>query len=244
LPLIKIYPPIIPSNSDKACVKIIRREDATIVELVKELIQLLRSKEINKNGIVLIHSLSHMSKTGTEGHIEDLLMGALKLRAVLGQQVQVVPLPHLLLAGCTCPMTIHMAAEVTALAAKVYGEDGRFLTGSFQKANYLLSPRTGARGQDEKMIRLPVTTMWPSSKATWVMARFDLNVQIKPTCEQSENEIVRSIIGELRTGLALPLEQAPVTGGEPDDGPEKTDYLVIGRTRTATMVELAKGLKL
>jgi hypothetical protein len=181
------------------------------MDLINELIQLLRGKEINKNGIIMIHSLSHLSKAGTEGYIEDLLMGSSKLRAVLGQQVQVVPLPHLFLAGCTCPMTIRAAAEITSWAAKVYGEDGRFLTSSFQKANYLLMPRKGEEGQPdyEKLIRLPAATTWPSNKATWVMTGYDLKMQIEPVSERAETEIISSIIAELRTGLALPLEQLP-----------------------------------
>jgi hypothetical protein len=85
------------------------------------------------------------------------------------------------------------------------------LIGSFQKANYLLSLRMGERRQAdfEKLIRLPVSTTWPSNKATWVMSGFDLKMQIEPTDEQTEGEIIRSIIGELRTGLSLPLEQVP-----------------------------------
>jgi hypothetical protein len=87
------YPPLVPSNTEKSCLKILRREDASIMELANELLQLLRGKEINKNGIILVHSLSHMSKAGTEGYIEDLLMAASKLRAVLGQQIR----------WCRCP---------------------------------------------------------------------------------------------------------------------------------------------
>jgi hypothetical protein len=64
-------------------------------------------------------------KAGTEGYVEDLLLATSKLKAVLGQQLQVAPLLHLSLAGCTCPLTIRTAGEVAAWAANVYGEDGR-----------------------------------------------------------------------------------------------------------------------
>jgi hypothetical protein len=241
------YPPLVPSHTEQSCLKILRREDASIMELANELLQLLRGKEVNKNGIILVHSLSHMAKAGTEGYIEDLLMAASKLRAVLGQQIQVVPLPHLLLAGCTCPMTIRTAAEVTSWAAKVYGEDGRFLTGSFRKANHLLAQRRGEIGQQdfEKLVRLPAAATWPSNKATWVMSGFDLKMQIEPTDTMTEKEIIKSVITELRTGLALPLEQDPAFDrtvpdkGRAITGQTKLDYLVIGRTRTATMMVAA-----
>jgi hypothetical protein len=130
----------------------------------------------------------------------DFLVAASKLKTSLGIHIQVVLLPHLFMAGCTCPLAIHTAAEVTVWAAKTYGDEGSFLTCSFKLANYLLSPRMGEVGQAdfERLVRLPTAAKWPSV-ACWVMSGFDLPMSIHPATEGAEREIILSIISELRT---------------------------------------------
>jgi hypothetical protein len=91
-----------------------------LMEIANDFLGLVRGKELHKQSIIMMHSLTHMSRMGTEGYAEDLLVATSKLKAVLGQHIQVVPLPPLFLAGCTCPMTIRTAAEITAWAARVY----------------------------------------------------------------------------------------------------------------------------
>jgi hypothetical protein len=66
------YPPAFPVSSNLNCLKVIRREDGTLMELTNELLALVRGKEIHKQSFVLMYSLSHMAKAGTEGYIEDL----------------------------------------------------------------------------------------------------------------------------------------------------------------------------
>jgi hypothetical protein len=237
------YPPVFPVSSSLNCLKVIRREDGSLMELANELLALVRGKEVHKQSIVLMHSLSHMARSGTEGYIEDFLVAASKLKSILGAHIHVVPLPHLFMAGCTCPLAIRTAAEVTVWAAKTFGEDGNFLTNSFKLANYLLAPRMGADCQTdyERLVRLPVAAKWPSNKASWVMSSFDLPLAIHPTTEGAEKEIIMSVINELRTGLALELDQSPSLdrkmpakgGGGP---PESIDYLIIGRTKTSAMM--------
>jgi hypothetical protein len=187
-----------------------------------------------------------MARSGTEGYIEDLLIATSKLRSVLGQQLTVAPLPHLFTAGCTCPLTIRTAAEVTVWASRVFGEEGKFLTSSFKIANFLLNPKRGEEVQQdyEKLVRLPTSTTWPSAKVAWVMSGFDLPIQIQPTGEMAEKEIILSIINELRTGLAVDLDPAPtfdrmvpVDGGGQAGPP--TEYLILGRAKAVAMVATA-----
>jgi hypothetical protein len=184
-----------------------------------------------------------MARVGTEGYAEDLLLAASKLKTLLGQTVEVVPLPHMFMAGCTCPMTIRTAAEVTAWADKVYGEGGRLLSSSFRMANHLLSPRTGEIGQAdyERLLRLPKEANWPSGKISWAMSGFDLPMAIQPTSEDAEKEIITCLINELRTGLALDLDPAPSFDRKmPAEGRSGQtaykDYIVTGRAKASAMV--------
>jgi uncharacterized membrane protein YgcG len=120
------------------------------------------------------------------------------------------------------------------------------LSGSFQLANYLISPKVGEVGQVdyERVVRLPATTSWPSNKITWIMGGFGLKTQVQPISEQSEKDIICTMIGELRKGLALNLDVAPVFDrtlpvGDGCGTTEKIDYLVIGRTGTVAKMAAA-----
>jgi hypothetical protein len=68
---------------------------------------------VGKQTVILLHSLSHMARVGTEAYIEDLLLAAPKIKAILGQHVAVIPLPHMFAAGCKSEMAIRTVAEVT-----------------------------------------------------------------------------------------------------------------------------------
>jgi hypothetical protein len=64
---------------------------------------------------------------------------------------------------------------------------------------------------------------------------------IHPTTEGAEKEIILSIVNELRTGLALELDQSPSFGRKmPAKGCggqlASIDYLVVGRTKTSAMM--------
>jgi hypothetical protein len=234
------YPPVLPCSGEQKCVKIIRREDASIMDLANELIGLVRGKSI-----VLMHSLSHMARVGTEAYAEDILVATSKIKAVLGQQIEVVPLPHLFVAGCTDPLAIRTAAEFTSWAAKVYGKAGKFLKTGFQMANFLLQAKVGdvAQVYYERLARMPTSTKWPSTKATWIFSGYDLRQAIQPVSEIMEAEIIKLIIKGIRTGLALDLEvspsfdrMAPVKGG---GQLAKTDYLLIGRSSVVAMMVTA-----
>jgi hypothetical protein len=204
------YPPLFPVEKQN-CMKIIRREHGSVMELASELLAVTKGMEVGKQTVVLIHSLSHMARAGTEGYIEELLMAGSKIKAVLGQHVAVIPLPHLFEAGCKSEMAIRTVAEVTTWASRVYGNDGLYLGRSFEIANKLLAPKMGAEAQVdyERTLWLPTTTKWPATKATWVMGGFKLAKAIEPVSVAMEATLILSLIEELRKGLALELDVDP-----------------------------------
>jgi hypothetical protein len=215
------------------------------MELANELLSMTRGKEISKQSVILMHSLSHMSKVGTESYTEELLLATSKIKSILGQHILVIPLPHLFTAGCTCEFAIRTAAEITTWADKIYGSGGQFLSTTFQKANYLLVPAPGEEMQlrYERLLQLPESQNWPVSKKAWIMGGFDLPARIQPTSVIDEKEIISSLINELRAGAALPLDtepafdrMVPVEGGRTAGHQPKLDYLIVGRTGASTMI--------
>jgi hypothetical protein len=77
------------------------------------------------------------------------------------------------------------------------------------------------------------------------MGGLDLKEQVQPISEKAEADIIKSIIAELRTGLALNLDTSPdldrkvpvEAGGAVASN--KVDYLVIGRAGAVAMVAAA-----
>jgi hypothetical protein len=112
-------------------------------------------------------------------------------------------------------------------------------------ANFLLSPKVGEVGQAdyERLARMPTSTKWPATKATWIFSGYDLHQNIQPVSDIMEAEIIKLIIKDLRTGLALDLELSlSFDRMTPDKGGghmAKTDYLVVGRTRSVAMMATA-----
>jgi uncharacterized membrane protein YgcG len=233
------YPPMFPVEKQN-CMKIVRREHGTLLELANELLAMTKGMEVGKQTVVLMHSLSHMARAGMEGYIEDLLMAASKIKAVLGQHVAVIP--HLFEAGCRSEMAIRTVAEVTTWASMVYGNDGLYLGRTFEIANELLAPKMGAEVQVdyERTLRLPTTPRWPATRATWVMGSFKLARAIKPVSVAMEASLILSLIEELRKGLALELDVDPtfdrLAPAMVASDKSVVDYLVIGRSGPVAMM--------
>jgi hypothetical protein len=55
------YPPVLPT-AIQSCLKIIRREHGTLMELATELMNMTRGMAVGKKTVVLLHSLSHMAQ--------------------------------------------------------------------------------------------------------------------------------------------------------------------------------------
>jgi hypothetical protein len=235
------YPPVLPT-AVQSCLKIVRREHGTLMELATELLHMTRGMVVGKKTVVLLHSLSHMARAGTEGYIEDFLMASSRLKASLGQHVDVIPLPHLFEAGCDSEQVIRIVAEVTTWASKVFGDDGQYLGESFEIANELLAPMMGAEAQGDydRILRLPTSTKLPAAKATWRMGGFKLARAIEPVSVAKEARLILSIIAELRKGLALKLDEDPcfdrMMPVKPGGGHDGIDYLVAGRTGPVAMM--------
>jgi hypothetical protein len=102
--------------------------------------------EVEPRSIVLIHSLSHITRAGTAGDIEDLLRASSGIKLVLGQHVQVAPLPPLFLEGCGSPSTIRTCAEITRWCGRIFSDEGLLLTKSFKKAEGFFSIQPGNDG--------------------------------------------------------------------------------------------------
>jgi hypothetical protein len=235
------YPPLFPTDKLN-CLKVIRREHGSLLELANELLAMTKGMAVGKQTVILLHSLSHMARVGTEAYIEDLLLAASKIKAILGQHVAVIPLPHMFAAGCKSETAIRTVAEVTTWASKVFGNDGLYLGRSFDLANELLAPKVGAEAQTdyERTMRLPTSSKWPARKAKWVMGGFKLAKEIEPVSVAMEAALILSLIEELRKGLALELDQDPsfdrlVPAMVARDN-SVVDYLVIGRSGPVAMM--------
>jgi hypothetical protein len=237
------WPPVLPTNSGSRCLKIIRREHGSIFDLATEFLHLARGMEVGKGSMVLIGSISHMARAGTVGYVEDLLSAASQIKFSLGGNVQVALLLPLFLGGCNCPMTIRTVAEVAKWASVVFAKEGLFLTNSFNKAlsEIIVSPRNDGQDNYMRQLRLPITSEWPATKATWNIDGESLVTKVKPTDAGTEAIIIMAMIDELKSGLDVDIDAIPsfdrVVKKDNSGSLKKKKYLVMGNGQATNMAE-------
>jgi hypothetical protein len=205
------YPALLPTSGEQRCIRLIRVEHGSIESLGQELASLAKGMELAKGSVVLIHSLSHMSRAGTSGYIEDFLRESSLIKSRLGQHLLVAPAPPLFLAGCDCPETIRSCAEVCSWDMALFAGSDHFLSDSYKEAMKLLIPDSNADCQVDyvKKLHLPTNTDWLMIKTAWTMQGFRLVKEIKPTSSGREATVILQIISELRKKLALNISESP-----------------------------------
>jgi hypothetical protein len=106
------FPPILPSQSNENCIKILLIENGSLEDLVKEFIRKIGNRRVPPGTTILLFSASHLGTVGTVAYAEDYLEAERSLKEKFGAQTRVGPLPPILLAGCDNPMLIRSIYEV------------------------------------------------------------------------------------------------------------------------------------
>ena len=87
------FPPLLPSSTDKKCLRIIRLEFGSILDLVGILLELLQGRSLTNGSIVMIFTASHLANVGLASYIEDLVVAKRKLAAALGRGIYFAAAP-------------------------------------------------------------------------------------------------------------------------------------------------------
>jgi hypothetical protein len=143
------------------------------------------------------------------GYCADVMHCITTLKREIGEHLVYTPLPHLFGAGCQDETAVRAAVEVSAWAAQVFGKERSYLKQGFKVANNILAS-SGTGGQQAEVKawhHLPTLDMlyrtWSSSGMTC------LPKACRPAGEAEEKELITTIIGEIRRGLAIDLDPTP-----------------------------------
>jgi hypothetical protein len=245
------FPAVLPVGGNEQCLKIIRIENGGLLELTDELLNLVGNRRVPQGSIVLLFSPTHLTKVGLTAYIYDHLEATKKIQDWLGKETRVAPLPPLLLAGCSDKTTIRELFEFISWAQDYFRDKDCLLEATFEEAMKQLK-RSGTGVQQElepRRLRLPAAggeeKLWFSGGEYRGSATATAAVpeNIKPATQTVEIEVVKVLIEELRTKLALDLDPSPTFErglGLQTSTKKSVDFLVIGSSNAS---KLAKALE-
>jgi hypothetical protein len=193
------------------CIKLVRIEHGLLSDLTAELINLLKGQGhyMEPGGAVMMFSATSLAAAGVAGYCADVMHCITTLKKELGEHLVYTPLPHLFGTGCQDETAVRAAVEVSAWAAQVFGRERSYLKRGFEVANNILasSGMGGLQAEVRARHRLPTLDMhyrtWSSS------GMICLPKACRPAGEAEEKELITTIIGEIRRGLAIDLDLTP-----------------------------------
>jgi hypothetical protein len=65
------YPPVIQSGSNQKCMKVMRLEHGSLMELAEGLVTVLRGRYLEAVSAILLFSVTNLATSGTAGYISD-----------------------------------------------------------------------------------------------------------------------------------------------------------------------------
>ena len=94
-----IPPPLLPSSSDKNCLRIIRLEFGSLYDLATILLELMEGRTLTRGSVVLLFSATHLANVGLAAYIEDLVEAKKRILGALRRDIYISSAPPMLLAG-------------------------------------------------------------------------------------------------------------------------------------------------
>ena len=241
----QLYPPILPSNLEWSCIRIIRLEFGNIHELVTILGDLLRERTLASGSIILIFMATHLANVGRASYIEDLVAANKCILGTLGSGCYFSAAPPMLL-GCTG--NSDLIVSISALTAWIntsVGEDSTF-SGSSKVTIDTILENGGSGGQYSSCtrVRLPLSLSSHDNKKIWVVGGDPSlpNTTDLVSIEQ-ETKIITALIAELQLNHALELDNHTVVNRDLGSRGEAgaASYLIVLNSNAKKLEEALKA---
>ena len=241
-------PPLLPSSSEQNCVRLIRIEFGSIPDLVKILLELLEGRKLSPGSIILIFSASHISNVGLAAYIEDMVEAVVTLKSALGRDILVSTAPPLLLCGTEREEVIRDIFDLFEwVNSAAEEEDVLRVSNDEALCSIMENGHRGSQLEHRSRIRLPVSMSSLAPKKTWSTGgNTSLPCATSPATETQERTVMVALIQEIKTKLAINLDEEPVTSRKltatPTGGAQ--NFLVVGSSnaRRLTAALKAKGV--
>ena len=239
------FPPLLPSSTDKKCLRIIRLEFGSIMDLVGILLDLLRGRSLTNGSIIMMFSASHLANVGLAGYIEDLVSARRKLAAALGRGIYFAAAPPMLLGGTRNTDLISNISALTAWVNLAAEEDSRFSATSDIALQIMLeNGSNGGQRYSCTRVRLPASLDNLDKKTVWAVGGDgSIPNEMGATSMEQEGRIINSLIGELQLNFALDLDNTPLSsrtiGSKGEVG--AASFLVVGSSNARRLEEALKA---
>ena len=221
-----------PSNSAHGCIRIIRLEFGSIHELVSTLLELLEGRKLGSGSIILLFSATHLSYVGIAGYIEDMVAARKRISAVLGGDIYMSTAPPLIMCGMEREETIRDVFDLQEWIVGGVAEEIQFKAANAEAlCSIMENGYGGAQTEHKARIWLPVSLSGPLAQKIWSTGgNTSLPCASGPTNESQEKTIMEALIHDLKSKLAIDLDESPATlrkmGSAAAVG--GANYLVVG----------------
>ena len=241
-------PPLLPSSSELNCMSFVRLEFGGLHQLVSILLDLLEGRKLCPGSLILLFSVTHIAQVGIAGYIEDLVSARKRLKEKLGDSIYVSAAPPLLLCGLDREESIRDIFDLQEWLVGAVPEELHFKSANYEALCAIMENGDGgAQPEYRARVRLPVSLSGALAQKIWCTGgSASLPCATAPTTEEQEKLVMESLIGEIKSKLAINLDELPVTSRKVEEAASKCpgNFLVVGSSNARRLVAAlaAKGI--
>ena len=238
------FPAILPRQGEGQCLKIVRVEGASMVDLVEEFVDLARRNMACEGSVLLLGSVSHLADVGTTEYALDLARASRRIQYMLGDSIRVLPLPTMLMGGCNDQGVIRAIFEVYGWLDSISGQGGSgpFPKISLKKAADIMLVNGVGEPQRLAHTRIMMPTSLDSLEVKkWSSGGWELVTlpsSSAPLNQQQEEDLIRTLVGELNQLHMVGLDPSPNSNRVVHRlANQNSAYLVVGSSHAAKTAE-------
>jgi hypothetical protein len=208
------FAPQLPVSGQQLCIKVLRIENGGLIKLAEELLARVGNRRVPPGSLILLSSVTHLANVGLSAYIADYLEAIKILHERLGKETRIAALPPLLIGGCSNSVVVRELLEFTTWAEHYDANNPGMMEDTFMVAKLMLhdSGEGKQTSLEMKRCRLPgrdgTSNIWYSG-GVWKGTGDAIPEKIRPATQLQEEKIVRLLIEEIRSKLALDLDPSP-----------------------------------
>ena len=236
------FPAVLPSTSEKDCIRVIRVENGSLWDLVNSFLDVTRGHSVPKGSVVVISSAVHLADMGTTCYISDLQKIISKLGSVFRGGLIVLPGIPICLGGTDDPSLVRSIVELLSWLSSCQPTPPP-LAKCYQQVIDLLADecQSGGGVQTDYVTRLVLPTSLDSvGFKKWVSAGWgSIPCELPPVDQCIETKLIKGLISELNVAFELDLDDnVSFSRGQDESSPDKPrDVLVVGASHANRLSE-------
>jgi hypothetical protein len=237
------FAPQLPVSGQQQCIKVLRIKHGKLIELAEELLARVGNRRVPPGSLILLSSVTHLSNVGLSAYIADYLEATKILQDRLGIETRIATLLPLLIGGCSNSVVVRELLEFVTWAEYYDANNPGMMEDTFTLAKLMLhdSGEGKQTSLEMKRCRLPgrdgTHNIWYSG-GVWKGTGDAIPEKIKPATQLQEEKIVRLLIDEIRSKLALDLDPSPTFErglGLQARTKQAVDFLIIGSSNASKL---------